>query len=80
MMMMVTIMERKRRKRLVRSYLTDKNMNKLQKYCGIAVRACTGRTIQEMKRDIAAALYHCCEFNADEQGHMFCPKKRDVLV
>ena len=27
-----------------------------------------------MKRDIAAALYHCCEFNTDEQRHMFCPK------
>ena len=36
----------------------------------IAVRG----KIQEMKRDIAAALYHCCEFNTDEQRHMFFPK------
>ena len=27
-----------------------------------------------MKRNIAAALYHCGEFNTDEQRHMFCPK------
>ena len=40
-------------------------MNKLQNDDGIAVRGCTGRTIQDMKRDIAAALYHCCEFYTD---------------
>ena len=65
---------KKKKKKPQRLYLTDKNMNKLQKYCGIAVRGCTGRTIQEMKREIAAALYHYYEFNTDEQRHMFCPK------
>ena len=65
---------KKKKKKPQTLYLTDKNMNKLQNYYGIAVRTCTGRTIQEMKRDIAVALYHCCEFNTDEQRHMFCQK------
>ena len=65
---------KKKKKKPQTSYLTDKNMNKLQKYYGIAVRAWTGRTKQEMKRDIAAALYHCCEFNTDDQRHMFSLK------
>ena len=65
---------KKRKKKAPRLYLTDKNINKVQNYYGIAVRTCTGRTIQEMKRDIAAALYHCCEFNTDEQRHVLSKK------
>ena len=30
--------------------------------------------MEEMKRDIGAALYHCCQFDDEEQRHMFCPK------
>ena len=65
---------KKKKKKPQRLHLPDKNINKLQKYYGIALRACTGRTIGEMKRDIAASLYHCCEFNTDEQRHMFSPQ------
>ena len=49
-------------------------INKLQNYFGIAVRACAGKTMEEMKRDIGAALYHCCQLDDEEQRHMFCPK------
>ena len=62
---------KKKKKKL---YLTDKIINKLQNYYGIAVRACTGRTVEEMKCDIGAALYHCSEVDTDDQRHMFCPK------
>ena len=54
--------------------LTDKMINKLQNYYGIAVRACTGKTVPQMKREIGAALFHCCQFNNEEQRHMFCPQ------
>ena len=54
--------------------LTDKMINKLQNYYGIAVRACTGKTVPEMKREIGAALFHCCRYNTEEQRHMFCPQ------
>ena len=30
--------------------------------------------IEEMKRDIGAALYHCCEFHSECQRHIFFPK------
>ena len=49
-------------------------INKLQNYYGIAMRACTGKSMEELNRDIGAALSHCCEVDNDEQRHMFCPK------
>ena len=64
----------KKKKKRVQLRLTDKMITKLQNYFGIAIRACTGKTIEIMKRDIGAALYHCCQFDNDEQRHMFCPK------
>ena len=78
--MMMTITERKRKKALKGCISSTKNINNLQSYYSIAVRACSGRTIQEMKRDNAAALYHCCEFNTDDQRHMFCTKTRGLGV
>ena len=48
-------------------------INKLQYYYGIAVRACTGKTVPEMTRKIGAALFHF-QFNTEEQRHMFCPQ------
>ena len=64
----------KKKTKRVRLRLTDKMINKLQNYFGIAVRACAGKTMVEMKRGIGAALYHCCQFDDEEQRHMFCPK------
>ena len=62
-MMKMMMRVRERRKKRVRLRLTDKMINKLQNYFGIAVRACAGKTMEEMKRDIGAALYHCCQFD-----------------
>ena len=46
----------KKRKKKLR--LTDKDINKLQKYYGIAMRSSTGATIWQLKKSIAAAFYH----------------------
>ena len=64
---MMMIMERRKRKNKLR--LTDKIINKFQNYYGIAVRATTGRTVEEMKKDIGAALYHCVQFDFEDQRH-----------
>ena len=47
------------KKKLIR--LTDKNINKLQNYYGIAIRSSTGDTIWGLNRSIAAALYQYFE-------------------
>ena len=65
----------KKKKIPTRLWGNDKMINKLQNYYGIALGACTGKPMEEMKRDIGAALstYHCCEIG-EEQRHIFCPK------
>ena len=70
----------KKKKKRTRLWLNDKMINKLQNYYGIAVRACSGKSMEEMKRDVGASLYHviscyhCCGVDNEEQRHMFCPK------
>ena len=66
--------KKKKKKNNKKIRLTDKIINKLQNYYGIAVRATTGRTVEEMKKDIGAALYHCVQFDSEDQRHIFCPK------
>ena len=39
--------------------LTEKLINKLQNYFGIAIRQSTGTTVFELKKAIGAVLYHC---------------------
>ena len=56
-----------------RNLLTDKDINKLQNYYGIAMRGSTGDTIWQLKNSIAAAFYHCCEVTPVERRHQFCP-------
>ena len=41
--------------------LTDKIINKLQNYVGIAIGQCAGKTVFEMKKAIGAVLFHCSE-------------------
>lgn len=65
---------KKRKKKGAKLRLTDKMINKLQNYFGIAIRACSGKSVNEMKRDIGASLYHCCEFGSEEQRHIICRK------
>ena len=42
--------------------LTEKAINKLQNYFGIAIRQHTGTTVFELKKAIGAVLYHCTDF------------------
>ena len=65
----------KKRKKKKSLQLTDKDINKLQNYYGIAIRSSTGGTVWNLKKSIAAAFYHCCEATTLEQRHQFCPKK-----
>ena len=63
---------KKRKRKALR--LTDKDINKLQNYYGIAMRSSTGETIWQLKKAIAAAFYHCCDASSLEDRHQFCPK------
>ena len=51
--------------------LTEKVINKLQNYFGIAIRQSTGTTVFELKKAIGAVLYHCTDFTEDETRHQF---------
>ena len=64
----------KKRKKKKSLRLTDKDMNKLQNYYGLAIRSSTGGTVWNLKKSIAAAFYHCCEATTLVQRHQFCPK------
>ena len=54
--------------------LTEKMINKLQNYFGIAVRQCSGKSVYEMKKAIGAVLFHCSEAKSLENRHMMCPQ------
>ena len=41
--------------------LTDKVINKLQNYFGIAIRQSTGITVYQLKKAIRVVLFHCSE-------------------
>ena len=41
--------------------LTDKVINKLQNYFGIAIRQSTGNTVYQLKKAIGVVLFHCSE-------------------
>ena len=49
--------------------LTEKVINKLQNYFGIAIRQSTGTTVFELKKAIGVVLYHCTDFTEDETRH-----------
>ena len=53
--------------------LTDKCMNTLQNYFGMAIRQNKGN-ILDMRNGIIAVLHHCTAFSSDEHRHIFCPK------
>ena len=60
-----------------KSRLTDKMMNKLQNYIGIAIRQCAGRTVFGMKKAIGAVFFHCSEeLNLDTKYQMW-PREPD---
>ena len=53
--------------------LTEKFINKLQNYYGIAIRSSCQGNVYSMKKAIAAVLYHCSEASNLEAQHQFCP-------
>lgn len=57
--------------------LTDKIINKLQNYFGLAIRQNAGSSVYEMKKAIGAILFHCTEEGDPEIRHRMCPKNLD---
>lgn len=58
-----------------RGRLTDKIMNTLQNYYGMAIRGNPGK-LAAMKRDVLATLYHVASTDDNPQHHL-CPKGED---
>ena len=57
--------------------LTEKMINKLKNYFGIALRQCTGTTVYQLRKVIGTVLYHCSDAKNLEACHQFCPKTSD---
>ena len=57
--------------------LTDKVINKLQNYFGIAIRQYTRTTVFGLKKSIGDVLYNCTDFTEDETRHQLCPPITD---
>ena len=55
-----------------RGKLTDKVINSLQNYCGMAIRQNKG-DLYKMKKAVGAVLWHCTAFDDDDFRHRFCP-------
>ena len=56
--------------------LTDKCINTLQNYFGMAIRQNTS-SVYLMKKSIGAVLYHCSDILDENIRHQFCPKNGD---
>ena len=52
--------------------LTDKAVNTLQNYYGMATRQNMG-DLQGMRKAVGAVLYHCSDITDEETCHQFCP-------
>jgi len=57
--------------------LTDKMINKLQNYFGLAIRQNTGNTVYQLKKAIGAVLFHCSEAPDSDTRHQMCPRTAD---
>ena len=57
--------------------LTDKIINKLQNYFGIAIRQSKGETVHELKKAIGAVLFHCSEASNLDARYQMCPRSRE---
>ncbi len=53
--------------------LTDKVINSLQNYYGLAIRQNIGN-LHKMKVAIGAILFHCTYYEDDQKRHMYCPR------
>ena len=54
-------------------YLTNKYINQLQNYYGIAIRSNKNTSVSDMRKAVGAVLYHCSDANNLESRHQFCP-------
>ena len=57
--------------------LTNKMINKLQNYFGIAIRQCAGKTVFEIKRATRTVLFHCSETSNLDTKYQMCPWELD---
>ena len=55
--------------------LTDKMINKLQSYFGMAIRQSTGKTVYEMKKAIGAVLFQCSAASNLEEKYQMRPRE-----
>ena len=58
--------------------LTDRAINLLQNYFGMAIRQ--NNDISSMKQAIEAVLFHCPESERNDQRHFFCPRTEKSLM
>ena len=56
-----------------RGRLTDKCINTLQNYYGMAIRQNTNN-LYAMKKSIGAVLFHCSDISNETVRHQFCPR------
>jgi len=56
--------------------LTEKVINTLQNYFGMAIRDNKG-DLYQMKKAVGAVLWHCTQFDDEAFRHRFCPRKED---
>ena len=56
--------------------LTDKVMNLMQNYYGMAIRQNVDN-VYAMKKSIIAILYHCSQNDNEDDWHKFCPRSAD---
>ena len=59
-----------------RGKLTDKVINTLQNYLGMAIRDNKGNLYQ-MKKAVGAVLWHCTQFADEAFRHRFCPSNEN---
>lgn len=59
-----------------RGRLTDKAINTLQNYFGMAIRQ-NSSSVYLMKKSIGAVLYHCSDVADATLRHQFCPRTED---
>ena len=57
--------------------LTDKAINTLQNYYGMAIRQNTN-DLHSMKKAVGAVLYHCRYIPNENIQHQFCPRTADT--
>ena len=56
-----------------RGKLTEKTINSMQNFYGIAIRENT-HDLYNMKKAVGAILWHCTDFENQEYRHRFCPR------